>query len=199
MILPTPSDPLNVVAATTVVFGIVVLLLALMVEDAPMLEASPAAGHPFAHIPLDLRNPIAEPRAVAPMAAPNFGEVVQYAQEHLARPMVEDPTPQPPFTAQRQTPSLPITVQEEERIERQWIAPESAPKREETQRLTWTNLVDESAEDLDLPTRLKLIEALGCIGGSWSREILARAYEQESDATVRGAIFLAMRDSKSAA
>ena len=44
-----------------------------------------------------------------------------------------------------------------------------------------------------------LIEALSFIGGNWSIEILARAYEQELDASVRGAIFVALRDARSAA
>lgn len=68
------------------------------------------------------------------------------------------------------------------------------------QRITWPSLVDPDIESsCDLPTRLRLIEALSFIGGSWSIDILARAYEQELDANVRGAIFVALRDARSVA
>ena len=68
------------------------------------------------------------------------------------------------------------------------------------QRITWPSLVDPDLEaSCDLPTRLRLIEALSFIGGSWSIDILARAYEQELDANVRGAIFVALRDARSVA
>jgi len=66
-------------------------------------------------------------------------------------------------------------------------------------RITWPSLVDDQVVNCDLPTRLRLIEALSFIGGSWSIDILARAYEQELDANVRGAIFVALRDARSAA
>jgi hypothetical protein len=68
------------------------------------------------------------------------------------------------------------------------------------QRITWPTLVDPEIEaNCDLPTRLRLIEALSFIGGTWSVDILARAYEQELDANVRGAIFVALRDARSVA
>jgi hypothetical protein len=80
------------------------------------------------------------------------------------------------------------------------VATGPADKTLLARRITWPNLVDPDIEGAcDLPTRLRLIEALSFIGGSWSIDILARAYEQELDANVRGAIFVALRDARSVA
>ena len=62
----------------------------------------------------------------------------------------------------------------------------------ETARITWPLRVDESAKDIDTPTRLDLIERMGTIGGEWSAEILALAAGEEREPELRDAVLVSL-------
>ena len=55
----------------------------------------------------------------------------------------------------------------------------------------WPALVDRRAAGCDAPVRLALVEALTTIGTPWSREILQRVLDDESDPGVRSAVIAA--------
>ena len=54
--------------------------------------------------------------------------------------------------------------------------------------VTWPRLVDDDLAAADTAMRLDMIERLGLVPGDWSREILERAREEETDANVTAAI-----------
>lgn len=216
------GDPILVVRVT-VTLGFFLLLFTLLAPVEPVILVPDAVHEPEPAPPL-FATPAVEAAPDIPPAAPaeTFSappSMVPAFTRSTARPfeaalsragqVAEVPPPAPPVLEPQSVipreaavaakppapvaPPMPVAPPADGRL----AARDEQGGR--NRRLTWTSLVDESAEELDLTTRLKIIEALGLVGGSWSREILARAYEQEMDATVRGAIFLALRDSKSAA
>jgi len=173
-----PGGMLFFLTVLSIALGFCVLLLAVLVpreEHVVSSESEPVNGGPVAAATADVTAPV----TLAAPLPPSFAGAVAAAQRHIQSklPSPRDDRSVVPITeARRPLESLLPPLQ-----------------------VTWPVLVDETAINVDIATRLRLIEALGLIGGSWSREILARAYEQELDANVRGAIFVALRDSRSAA
>ena len=214
MIDPRASDLLLYITAVTVAIGMVVMLFGLLVPRERAAGATVADSAPNA----TLAQMIADGPAVlsddpssavaATIAAPpeivkesTFAAIVAEAKRQA------DPLSEQAFQASAldetegglhidemmQAPLVADLADGQQRP----IAP--VDRSALSKRITWPSLLDESAVGCDLPTRLRLIEALSFIGGSWSIDILARAYEQELDANVRGAIFVALRDARSAA
>lgn len=210
MIEASLSNP-TLIVAVTVALGFVFLLGTLLVPSEP-LALSPRVRLPDFEPPFTAPEELDEESFTPPPVSAQFLRTAYVESEKVEtpplpthRPIITESVPAPPRAVRNPEPPVQVPPpapvprpepRREREVERQEVAAAPVPNQ---RRLTWTSLVDESAEELDLPTRLKIIEALGLVGGSWSREILARAYEQEMDATVRGAIFLALRDSKSAA
>lgn len=61
------------------------------------------------------------------------------------------------------------------------------------QSLTWLRLVDESLGNADVQLRLDMIERLAIVNSAWSRDVLQRAQDEETNASVRSAIDLALQ------
>lgn len=59
--------------------------------------------------------------------------------------------------------------------------------------VAWPQLVDESLSGADPQLRLDVVERLRIVHNEWSREILERARDEESDAAVRSAIESALK------
>lgn len=201
------SDPILVVAVT-VSLGFLLLLFSLIFPGEQITWAGSAVLPRMPPLNMSARDTAPAEIFTSPQnMVPSFEQVVARQSDLLAKAQPNEP--QVPLVKAEWQADLRDNGTSEHRTEarertvarpllRQSPPPQDDPAIS-TPRLTWTSLVDESAAELDLPTRMKLIEALGLVGGNWSREILARAYEQELDPMVRGAVFLALRDSKSAA
>jgi hypothetical protein len=58
----------------------------------------------------------------------------------------------------------------------------------------WPALIDRRASGCDVPARLALVEALATVRTPWSEELLYRALDDESDASVRAAVVAALGD-----
>lgn len=54
--------------------------------------------------------------------------------------------------------------------------------------LAWPKLVDEEIQSADAALRLEMVERLSLVPGSWSRNVLERAQQEETDPNVRSAI-----------
>lgn len=62
--------------------------------------------------------------------------------------------------------------------------------------VAWPALVEASAAAIDVPARIDLADALGAVQSAWSESILRKAYETESDPSVRSAIEAALRQAQ---
>ncbi len=176
MIDPQTNDLLPFVTLVTVGIGIIVLLCSLLFQREALPVATESSAT-YTDATASLARMIAD------------GSPFQAAQETEAPAM---PAPE----AVKASDFAAIVAE----AKRQAVAEPQSPvtnTTSERSRITWPLMVDEGAINCDLPTRLQLIESLSFIGGSWSIEILARAYEQELDPNVRGAVFVALRDARS--
>jgi hypothetical protein len=57
----------------------------------------------------------------------------------------------------------------------------------------WPALIDRRASGCDAAARLAIVEALASVRTPWSEELLYRALDDESDASVRAAVVAALR------
>lgn len=206
MIDPRASDMLLYVTAVTVAIGMIAMLFGLLVPRERLLPAEPAV---YSSASSSLAEMIAHgPAVVDPtihIDAPpelvkesTFAEIVAEAKRN-ADPDTDllEARAESDSAAEYNEPLRAPLVNDLPDDPARTAGP--ADRTSLSKRITWPAQVDETAVDCDLPTRLRLIEGLSFIGGNWSIEILARAYEQELDANVRGAIFVALRDARSAA
>ena len=61
-------------------------------------------------------------------------------------------------------------------------------EKERGAKITWPQLVDENLRRADKSLRLDMIDRLSYVPGEWSRSVLERALEEETDETIREAI-----------